>query len=233
MSEHSELPAVYVLETDPASASVYGKCAQGLQIRLRFFEHSDVFLAEVLEQRPELWIFQIELCQAAVERQTELTRHRIYSSAVATVAHCGLAAVIRVMEQGAISVMEKPLTRPRVQQALKKGLLVAERERELQRIYDDFATKYQALTNRQRCVLAGVVNGKPTKLIAAELDVSSRLVELERAQLIRAFEVDANAELAQRYGEYLILKRLRTVSVPAPHINFAGLRRKLGKLHSR
>jgi two-component system, LuxR family, response regulator FixJ len=180
-----------------------------------------------------LWIFQIENCREGVERQAELTRHKIYSSAVATVAHCELAAVIRVMEQGAVTVMEKPLTRPRVQQALQKALFVVQRERELQRTYEDFATKNQALTNRQRSVLAGVVNGKPTKLIAAELDVSIRLVELERAHLIRAFEVDSNAELAQRYGEYVILKRLRTVSPPAPHVDFAGLRRKLGKLQSR
>ena len=54
----------------------------------------------------------------------------------------------------------------------------------------------ETLTPRQREVMDLMVRGKPNKVIALELGISERTVELHRARVMRAMEVSSAAELA-------------------------------------
>jgi two-component system response regulator TtrR len=54
------------------------------------------------------------------------------------------------------------------------------------------------LTERERCVLQCVIEGKANKVIAAELDISVKTVEAHRAKVMEKMGVDSVAELVQR-----------------------------------
>ena len=57
------------------------------------------------------------------------------------------------------------------------------------------------LTSRQRVILGGVLRGESNKVMAMDLDVSKRLVEMERATLLRSFDTPNSVALARKVSE--------------------------------
>jgi two-component system response regulator TtrR len=59
------------------------------------------------------------------------------------------------------------------------------------------AERLAALTEREREVMGRVIEGKQNKLIAAELDISVKTVEVHRAKVMEKMGADSVAELVQ------------------------------------
>ena len=60
-----------------------------------------------------------------------------------------------------------------------------------------FTPGQSTLTEREREVLQRIIEGKPNKIIAAELDISMKTVEFHRAKVMEKTGVDSVAELVQ------------------------------------
>jgi FixJ family two-component response regulator len=91
---------------------------------------------------------------------------------------------VRAMRAGALDFVEKPFhdqaLLDRVHEGIERSLQlqdVAGEHRELQR-------RYASLTEREKQVMAQVIEGRPNKLIADELGLSTRTVETHRAHII-------------------------------------------------
>ena len=115
-----------------------------------------------------------------------LTGHAVVPTAVASV------------KRGAFDFCEKPfsdnLLVDRIQAALQASAdwLAARRER--QRL----AQRLEELTEREREVMRLVVEGLPNKLIADQLAISVRTVEVHRARVFEKMNVKSAVELANR-----------------------------------
>jgi FixJ family two-component response regulator len=124
-----------------------------------------------------------------------------------------IETVINAFEKGAWGVVLKSVDegqkfrsslRGHVQQAIdwdgfQVGMEIAHRKRN--RILE-------GLTERQRKVLDCVMEGMPTKAIAATYNVSKRLIEFERSHLLSAFGVAGTAELTAVVGEHRIIEQV-------------------------
>ena len=59
------------------------------------------------------------------------------------------------------------------------------------------ASRIAALTERERAVLRRIIEGKPNKIIAGELDISMKTVEFHRSKLMEKMGADSVAALVQ------------------------------------
>jgi FixJ family two-component response regulator len=59
------------------------------------------------------------------------------------------------------------------------------------------AERLATLTEREKGVLQRVIEGKPNKVIATELDISVKTVEVHRSRVMEKMEVASVAELVQ------------------------------------
>lgn len=201
------IPNVFVLETDPQELRIYEQCSQRLNFRMRAFDHSELFVAEALDKQPELMIYEVECSQAGLARQNELMQHGNYSAVVATARRISSALAVQVMEQGATTLLEKPIDLEKLEPAVTRGLSSAVNRREMQQKFERFSLMKKGLTARQRSVMQLIVAGCSTKAIAAQLDISTRLVELERAKILSSFGVETTPALALKCGEFLTLRK--------------------------
>ncbi|HKB54089.1 MAG TPA: LuxR C-terminal-related transcriptional regulator, partial [Ramlibacter sp.] len=80
----------------------------------------------------------------------------------------------------------------RVEEAIRQSLQVL-RTRDEQRVLEARLTE---LTDRERDVMRLVVEGLPNKLIADQLDISVRTVEVHRARVFDKMAVKSAVELA-------------------------------------
>jgi two-component system, LuxR family, response regulator DctR len=110
--------------------------------------------------------------------------------------HADVPTAVDSVKRGAFDFCEKPFSDnalvDRVEQALalsKERLVARQTQQRLQ-------SRLLELTERERDVMRLVVEGLPNKLIADQLDISVRTVEVHRARVFDKMEVKSAVELA-------------------------------------
>ena len=110
--------------------------------------------------------------------------------------HADVPTAVDLVKRGAFDFCEKPFSDnalvDRIEQALGASLRAIERLRERMRL----TTRMTELTERERDVMRLVVEGLPNKLIADQLAISVRTVEVHRARVFEKMEVKSAVELA-------------------------------------
>ncbi len=110
--------------------------------------------------------------------------------------HADVPTAVDMVKRGAFDFCEKPFSDnalvDRVEQALQRSgeVLAAQREK------TQLQARLTELTERERDVMRLVVEGMPNKLIADQLDISVRTVEVHRARVFDKMEVKSAVELA-------------------------------------
>jgi two-component system, LuxR family, response regulator DctR len=110
--------------------------------------------------------------------------------------HADVPTAVDSVKRGAFDFCEKPFSDnalvDRVEQALRLS-----QERLMARTQQDFLqSRLGELTERERDVMRLVVEGLPNKLIADQLDISVRTVEVHRSRVFDKMEVKSAVELA-------------------------------------
>lgn len=109
--------------------------------------------------------------------------------------HGDIAASVRAMKKGAEDFLTKPVRKERLLEAVKRALardieLLARRERER-----DLRTRYEALTPRERQVLAFIAAGHLNKEVAVDIGATERTVKAHRANIMKKLRAGSSAEL--------------------------------------
>jgi FixJ family two-component response regulator len=99
------------------------------------------------------------------------------------------------VQSGAVDFLQKPvsdqLLLDRIQQALR---LNVENRRKFNECHE-LRSRYDTLTTREREVMQGVIAGKLNKIIADELSVSTRTVEIHRAHVMEKMQAGSLSAL--------------------------------------
>jgi two-component system response regulator DctR len=115
--------------------------------------------------------------------------------------HGDVPTAVAAVKRGAFDFVEKPFSDnalvDRVEQALAQSTQAILRRRDRVALEQHLAE----LTEREREVMERVIDGRPNKLIADELNISVRTVEVHRARVFEKMDVKSAVELANRMRE--------------------------------
>ncbi len=115
--------------------------------------------------------------------------------------HADVPTAVAMVKRGAFDFCEKPFSDnalvDRIEQAIAQSAQVLDRQRARQQLQDRMAD----LTQRERDVMVLVAKGLPNKLIADELAISVRTVEVHRARVFDKMNVKSAVELANALRE--------------------------------
>jgi two-component system, LuxR family, response regulator DctR len=110
--------------------------------------------------------------------------------------HADVPTAVDMVKRGAFDFCEKPFSDnalvDRIEQALSKSAAVLAARNEKQRLQ----SRLSDLTDRERDVMQLVAKGLPNKLIADQLAISVRTVEVHRARVFDKMDVKSAVELA-------------------------------------
>jgi len=102
--------------------------------------------------------------------------------------------VVRAMKAGAADLVTKPYRERVLLDALDAAFVTLDARRAEVLVGDAARQKIAHLSSRERDVLKGLVDGRANKMIASDLDISPRTVEIYRANLMRKLGVRSLAE---------------------------------------
>ncbi|MET3493794.1 response regulator transcription factor [Variovorax boronicumulans] len=112
--------------------------------------------------------------------------------------HADVPTAVDAVKRGAFDFCEKPFSDNALVDRIEQALEASLRSLQVQRARRSLAGLVAELTDRERDVMRLVVEGLPNKLIADQLAISVRTVEVHRARVFEKMEVKSAVELANR-----------------------------------
>ncbi len=106
----------------------------------------------------------------------------------------------RAFKSGAAEFLEKPVDDEALLEAVQAAVRTHSRSRERDNADRAARERFARLSEREREVLALVIEGLTAKQIARRLELSPRTVETHRAHLSEKLEVESLAQLVRRYA---------------------------------
>lgn len=128
-----------------------------------------------------------------------LRRQGVTLPMVVVTGHADVPLAVRAMRAGALDFVEKPYSEERILEAVSGAIAALRTADQRQALQIQSEAQVASLSPRENEVLAALVAGKPNKVIAFELGISPRTVEVHRANLMEKLGVRSLPE-ALRIG---------------------------------
>ena len=110
--------------------------------------------------------------------------------------HGDVPLAVATLKKGAFDFFEKPLNDNELATRIQEAIALDTRQREANASVDSLNARLASLTTRERQIMELVLAGKFNKVIADELNISMRTVEVHRANLFDKMQVKTAVELA-------------------------------------
>ena len=197
MSVPSYAPTAYVVDDDESIRTLWRWLLESNGIAEQTFATAAQFLEGYRDGRGCL-VLDLRLPgMSGLELQEHLKRRGVEIPIVFVSAHGDIPAAVSAIKGGAVDFIQKPFSYREVLAIIAKAMARDDEIRELRARRVAIAARLAALTERESDVLRRIIEGKQNKIIAGELDISVKTVELHRSKVMEKMDVDSVAELVQ------------------------------------
>jgi FixJ family two-component response regulator len=156
------------------------------------------FLEGFDEEKPGCLVCELRILDiSGPQIQRRLARLGAKLPVVFHTAHATVPMVVRVMQEGAISVLEKPADDQALWECIQRALRTEAQRREAQDRKRDIKAKLATLNKAEREVFQWVLAGKTNKQISRLQDVAVRTVELRRSNMMKKLGARSSSDLLE------------------------------------
>lgn len=177
---------LYVVDDDAeARRALFLLLSRDGGAHVRTFGCGELFLERLPELDPGCVLLDLHMPGASGFDVVEqlAADSRAWASVILSGA-AGVSAAVRLLRAGAVDVLEKPAGNNAIREAVARAFGHLDREAARRARVGDATERLDALSPRERDVLAGLLEGHPNKVIAHQLGLSPRTVEIHRANLM-------------------------------------------------
>jgi two-component system response regulator FixJ len=191
-------PVIYVIDDDDAVRQSLEFLLKTAGIAVRGFESAKAFLEVLPQVSSGCIITDVRMPEiTGIELLQKVKSLKPHLPVIVVTGHGDISLAVEAMKIGAVDFLEKPfddaLLLAAVRGALGREADAGERKAEIAGLHE----KLRELSNRERQVLEGLVAGKPNKIIAFDLGISPRTVEIYRANLMTKMAANSLSDLVR------------------------------------
>lgn len=191
-------PTVFVVDDDEAVRSSLKLLLKSIGLPVMAFPSAPDFLAAYRPEQAGCLILDIRMPgMSGPELQQQLNVRGAVIPVVFISGHGDIPMAVEAMQHGAFDFLQKPFRDQdlidRVQRAMERDSVNRDQLRQLGAIRE----RLNSLTAREREVLQLMTLGKQNKVMAADLGVSQRTVEIHRARVMDKMEARSLAQLVR------------------------------------
>ncbi|MDP9014091.1 MAG: response regulator transcription factor [Pseudomonadota bacterium] len=197
-TEKDTVPAVYVVDDDDGMRRALDTLLSTVGYKTAVFSRPSEFLANFKADAPGCLVLDIRMPDmSGLEVQQHLNRLGSMLPVIFITGHGDVPMAVQAMKEGAFEFIQKPFRDQdlldRINHALKQDAetrSTVARRAEVQHRLD-------SLTPRERQVMDMVVDGAANKVIAIDLNLSERTVEIHRAKVMEKMGARSVAHLVK------------------------------------
>ena len=199
---------IFIIDDDAGVREALAWLLRSRRLSSQCFESADAFVAQ---WRPD-WLPDQPSCMLLDVRMPGMSGLALFEwlierdllavcPVIFLTGHADIPTAVDSVKRGAFDFCEKPFSDnalvDRIELALQRSAEVLEQVRARKSVQ----ARLDDLTERERDVMRLVVEGLPNKLIASQLDISVRTVEVHRSRVFEKMDVKSAVELANLLRE--------------------------------
>lgn len=189
---------VYIVDDDEAVRDSLELLIGTVGWAARSFESADAFLAGYDPEMAGCLLLDVRMPgMSGLELQERLAEKRAMLPIIFITGHGDVEMAVHAMQAGAVDFLQKPFQDEELVQSLRKALDRDLRNREGLVQRQRIGERLELLTPREHEVMQRVVRGQANKVIAIELGVSERTVEIHRSRVMHKMEADSLPHLVR------------------------------------
>jgi RNA polymerase sigma factor (sigma-70 family) len=196
-------PTVFVIDNESATCDRVAALASSMKLGCRSFSSAEQFLNHYDPMQPGCAVIDLQLeGMGGVKLHEHLTHLHNSIPVVCVGAYLNVSTAVRAMQNGAITVLEKPCQNEQLTDAIRKAIDINREEQAARIKWIDLSKRFNSLEPREYQVMMLIVKGLPNKTIARQLGISQRTVSRIRADIFGKIGVECAVDLAQIAVEY-------------------------------
>lgn len=185
---------IYIVDDDDAVRnSLRSLLAVRSNMLIHCFKSGSAFLEQIDELAPGVLLLDYHMPGVS---GTEVLRDvdRTKFMTIMLTGHGSVGLAMEAIRAGAIDFLEKPYDHQSLLQTIEAAFEKLEQDRAAAARVGAAQAKIDRLSAREKAVLSGLIEGRSNKVIAHELEISPRTVEIYRSNLMDKLEVRSLSE---------------------------------------
>jgi len=196
----STAPTVFVVDDDEGVRDSLRFLLKSVGMPTKTLGSATEFLDSYEVNQPGCLVLDVRMpAMSGLELQQQLNLRGAMIPVIFITGHGDIPMAVEAMQHGAFDFLQKPFRDQDLIDRLQKALAKDAQNRTELKQRDQIRTRFETLTPREHEVLVLMVRGLPNKIMAAELGVSQRTVEIHRARVMEKTEAGSLAHLVRMY----------------------------------
>ena len=193
-----DIQTVFVLDDDEAVRDSLGALLESDGFEVATFGSGAEFLDRFDPVRGGCLVLDVRMPGlSGLEIQEKLSEKRIAMPVIIITGHGDVPVAVQAMRAGAVDFIEKPFADDVILESVRLALEQGQQIKQDMASATEIESRLARLTPRERDVLEQLVIGNPNKIIAHELGISPRTVEIHRARVIEKMEARSLSHLVR------------------------------------
>lgn len=191
-------PTVYVVDDDEAVRDSLALLLHSVGLYASVFESARDFLEQLDPDRPGCLVLDVRMPgMSGMELVQRLHERNCALPIIVITGHGDVPMAVEAMKLGAMDFLQKPFRDQELLDRIQQALARSETELTVARDRDCIRQRLDELTPREQQVLEQLLDGKPNKVIASDLALSQRTVEIHRARIMDKMQARSLASLVR------------------------------------
>lgn len=194
MTDH----AVHLIDDDDAVREALTLLLVESGFTVRTYKSGVDFLAASRSEAPGCIVSDIRMPELdGLELQAKLRAGGSTAPIIFITGHGDVPMAVQALRAGALDFIEKPFDDDHLLASIKRALEFSEQRKTQDAARGEIEHRLATLTSREAEVLDCLIAGRPNKIIAFDLNMSMRTVEVHRARIMQKMNAGSLSELVR------------------------------------
>ncbi|HEY0682272.1 MAG TPA: response regulator transcription factor [Steroidobacter sp.] len=199
-TEKQSKPVVYIVDDDDGMRRALSTLLTTIGHTTVTYASPAEFLSKYDPGRPSCLVLDVRMPEmSGLEVQQQLNRTGSILPVILITGHGDIPMAVQAMKDGAFDFLQKPFRDEELLDRIRRALQRDVENRESIQRHADLRQRASSLTPREREVMAMVVDGRANKVIAIDLGLSERTVEIHRANVMEKMGASSAAHLVKMH----------------------------------
>lgn len=202
---------VYLVDDDPDVRDAVAFLLESDGLAVATFAEPQALLDRVDGTSRGCLVLDVRLPQMDGLQLLDALRSRSVDMPVVFISgHGDIPMAVRAVQAGALDFLEKPFRDEVLLEKVRNGLELDRHRRDHQAERAEVERRLDELTPRETEIMEGMLQGKLNKIIAHDLDISARTVEVHRANVLEKLHARNSSDMVRmvlstdRYRDWLL-----------------------------